>query len=406
MPRFEYKGRDRQGHAVQGELEAESELVAAEALMRRDIMPTALRQRSRHTLTINWAQLDFSTIALDELVMFTRQMYALMKAGIPIVRAIQGLALSAHTPMLRTTLTELAQDLSAGRSLSSAMREHPKVFNALFIALINVGENMGGLESVFLQLSNHFDLELETRKRLKSAVRYPLFVVIAIVVAMFILNVKVIPVFAGIFSKSGVELPLATRILLATSGFFVRWWWLLLLLMGGAVGGWLAWLRTAKGRLFWGQKQLKLPVMGNIIEQTLLARFGRTFAMMLKAGVPLHQSLNLVADAVDNDYVAGKIRDMRFGVERGDTLSRTAAASGLFTPLVMQMFAVGEETGQIEELMLEAAEYYEREVDYALKSVAARIEPILLVLVAIMVLIMALGIFTPMWDMLRAVRGH
>ena len=265
---------------------------------------------------------------------------------------------------------------------------------------------MGGLESVFLQLSNHFDLELETRKRLKSAVRYPLFVVIAIVVAMFILNVKVIPVFAGIFSKSGVELPLATRILLATSGFFVRWWWLLLLLMGGAVGVWLACLRTAKGRLFWGQKQLKLPVMGNIIEKTLLARFGRTFAMMLKAGVPLHQSLNLVADAVDNDYVAGKIRDMRFGVERGDTLSRTAAASGLFTPLVMQMFAVGEETGQIEELMLEAAEYYEREVDYALKSVAARIEPILLVLVAIMVLIMALGIFTPMWDMLRAVRGH
>ena len=406
MPRFEYKGRDRQGHAVQGELEAESELVAAEALMRRDIMPTALRQRSRHTLTINWAQLDFSTIALDELVMFTRQMYALMKAGIPIVRAIQGLALSAHTPMLRTTLTELAQDLSAGRSLSSAMREHPKVFNALFIALINVGENMGGLESVFLQLSNHFDLELETRKRLKSAVRYPLFVVIAIVVAMFILNVKVIPVFAGIFSKSGVELPLATRILLATSGFFVHWWWLILLLMVTTVVGWLSWLRTPAGRLFWGRKQLRLPVMGDIIEQTLLARFGRTFAMMLKAGVPLHQSLNLVADAVDNDYVAAKIRDMRLGVERGDTLLRCAAASGLFTPLVMQMFAVGEETGQIEELMLEAADYYEREVDYALASMAARIEPILLVLVAIMVLIMALGIFTPMWDMLRAVRGH
>ena len=146
--------------------------------------------------------------------------------------------------------------------------------------------------------------------------------------------------------------------------------------------------------------------MGDIIEQTLLARFGRTFAMMLKAGVPLHQSLNLVADAVDNDYVAAKIRDMRLGVERGDTLLRCAAASGLFTPLVMQMFAVGEETGQIEELMLEAADYYEREVDYALASMAARIEPILLVLVAIMVLIMALGIFTPMWDMLRAVRGR
>jgi len=406
MPSFDYRGRDNSGKAVQGTIDAESELQAADMLMRRDILPTALRQRAAHSLNINWDKLWQSHISLDELVMFTRQMYALMKAGIPIVRAIQGLAVSAHSPKLRTTLHDLAQELSAGRSLSSAMRARPMVFNSLFVALVQVGENMGGLEKVFLQLSNHFAMELETKKRLKSAVRYPLFVVIAIVVAMFILNVKVIPVFAGIFSKSGVELPLATRILLATSGFFVHWWWLILLLMVTTVVGWLSWLRTPAGRLFWGRKQLRLPVMGDIIEQTLLARFGRTFAMMLKAGVPLHQSLNLVADAVDNDYVAGKIRDMRFGVERGDTLSRTAAASGLFTPLVMQMFAVGEETGQIEELMLEAAEYYEREVDYALKSVAARIEPILLVLVAIMVLIMALGIFTPMWDMLRAVRGH
>ena len=236
--------------------------------------------------------------------------------------------------------------------------------------------------------------------------RYPMLVLGFIVDAMFILNIFVIPTFANMFAKFGVELPLATRILLATSHFFVNWWWLLLLLGVAAVGGWSRWIKTTKGELTWHRWQLKLPLIGSIISRSLLARFARSFAMMLRAGVPLNQALNMVAEAVDNAFVAGRIREMRTGVERGESLLRTAAASQLFTPLVMQMFAVGEETGQVDELMQEAAEFYEREVDYDLKTLTSRIEPILLVIVACMVLILALGIFTPMWDMMRAVRGH
>ncbi len=285
------------------------------------------------------------------------------------------------------------------------MQMHPKVFSSLFVAIIHVGENTGQLEEAFLQLANYFELELETRKRIKTAMRYPSFVMIAIGIAMVILNIMVIPVFAGMFAKFGVELPLATRILLATSHFFVHYWWLLLAILAGMVFGWRRWVATTKGKLTWHRWQLKLPIVGTIIERSLLARFARSFSMMLKAGVPLNTALTLVADAVDNAWMAGRVRDMRAGIERGESLLRTASSSGLFTPLVMQMIAVGEETGQVDDLLHEAAEYYEREVDYDLKSLTARIEPILIGIVAVMVLILALGIFTPMWDMMRAVRG-
>ncbi|WP_429190895.1 type II secretion system F family protein [Aeromonas veronii] len=405
MANFAYKGRDSQGNATSGVVEAANEMAAAEQLMRRGVMPTELKPGKAKSAAIDWSLLLEGGVKLDELVIFSRQMYALTRAGIPILRAIAGLEESTHSKPLKRALHSLGEDLGNGRPLSSSMQAHPKVFSSLFVAIIHVGENTGQLEESFLQLANYFELELETRKRIKTAMRYPSFVMIAIGIAMVILNIMVIPVFAGMFAKFGVELPLATRILLATSHFFVNYWWLLLAILAGMVFGWRRWVATTKGKLTWHRWQLKLPIVGTIIECSLLARFARSFSMMLKAGVPLNTALTLVADAVDNAYMAGRVRDMRAGIERGESLLRTASSSGLFTPLVMQMIAVGEETGQVDDLLHEAAEYYEREVDYDLKSLTARIEPILIGIVAVMVLILALGIFTPMWDMMRAVRG-
>ena len=405
MPTYQYQGRNGRGEAVNGAVDAPNEMAAAEILMRRGILPTALRAGKAARRNIEWSQLLEGGVDLEDLVMFTRQMYALTKAGIPIMRAIHGLAESSHNKPLRKALLALEAELGNGRPLSQAMQSHPRIFSSLFIAIIHVGENTGRLEEAFLQLSNYFSLELETRKRIKAALRYPLMVIMAIAIALVILNLKVIPVFASMFAKFGVELPLMTRFLLGMSALFVNWWWLMAAGVILIVGGWSYWIRTPSGRLIWGLWQMKMPIIGSIITRSLLARFARSFAMMLRAGVPLNQALSLVADAVDNAHVALRIRDMRSGVERGESLLRCAAASQLFTPLVMQMFAVGEETGQVEELMQEAADYYEREVDYDLKTLTARIEPILLVIVACMVLVLALGIFTPMWDMFSAVQG-
>jgi MSHA biogenesis protein MshG len=216
----------------------------------------------------------------------------------------------------------------------------------------------------------------------------------------------VIPSFAGIFSRFHAELPWATKVLLAMSTFFQHFWWLLLIALVALVFGLRYWVSTSQGRMVWHHYQLKMPIIGSILQRALMARFCRCLAMMLRSGVPINQAMHLVAEAVDNVYISAHIQAMRTGVESGESLLQTALGSKLFTPLVIQMIAVGEETGQIDTLMQESAEYYEREVDYDLQTLTSKIEPILIVMVAIMVLILALGIFTPMWDMMRVFKGQ
>jgi len=407
MPHYHFKGRDNQGNAVSGELDGVNEMAAAEQLMRRGIMPTALTEQKAKSagITLNWSLSFAKRITLEELVMFTRQMYALTKAGIPILRAIHGLEENTRGDALRRALATLKEDLGNGKPISVSMQAHPDVFSSLFVAIIHVGENTGKLEEAFLQLTRYFELEMETRKRIKTALRYPGFVLIALAIAMTVLNIFVIPTFANIFARFGAELPWATKVLLATSHFFVSYWPALLVGTGLTVFAVRRWLKTATGMMFWHRHQLRLPIVGSILKRALMARFCRSFAMVLRSGIPINQALSMVADAVDNVYIGQHVREMRTGVERGESLLRITTNSQLFTGLVIQMIAVGEETGMVDQMIQEAAEYYEREVDYDLKTLTAKIEPILIVIVAIMVLILALGIFTPMWDMMRVFKG-
>ncbi|MCE2572129.1 type II secretion system F family protein [Motilimonas eburnea] len=404
MASFEYKGRDAQGAPVNGRLEASDETAAADILLRRGVMPisiTPAKAESDFDLSL-WLE---RSIPLDQMVIFTRQMYSLTKAGIPIIRAINGLADSTHSKLLQRTLQDISEQMRNGRPMSVAMQAHPKVFNSLFLSIVNVGENTGQLDKAFLQLSEYMELEQETQKRVKAAMRYPSFVLMALAAAMVILNIFVIPTFAGMFGKFGVDLPWSTKVLMGTSAFFVNYWPHMLVALVISYFAIKAWYNTPSGRLTWDRYKLRLPIVGDIINRTLLARYARSFSMMLTAGVPLNSALSFVAKATDNAYMEQQVLGMRAGIERGESLLRTSNASGLFTPLVLQMIAVGEETGQVDELLQEAAEFYEREVDYDLKSLTAKIEPILIAIVAGMVLILALGIFTPMWDMMRAFKG-
>jgi MSHA biogenesis protein MshG len=285
------------------------------------------------------------------------------------------------------------------------MQMFPKVFSPLFVSMIHVGENTGRLDEALLQLANYYEQEVETRKRIKTAMRYPTFVISFIMVAMFVLNVKVIPQFSSMFARFGVDLPLPTRILIATSEFFVNYWMMMMVAMVAMGFAFKAWLNTANGREKWDKFRLRMPVVGELVNRAQLSRFSRTFALMLKAGVPLNQSLALSAEALGNKFLENRLLEMKSSIEAGGTISSTAINSGVFTPLVIQMISVGEETGRIDELLLEVADFYDREVDYDLKTLTARIEPILLVIVAGMVLILALGIFLPMWGMLDAIKG-
>jgi MSHA biogenesis protein MshG len=287
-----------------------------------------------------------------------------------------------------------------------ALNGHPKVFNTLFVSMISVGENTGQLDQAFRQLSVYLELERETRKRIKQATRYPLFVLSAMAVALVVINLFVIPAFSRVFAQFKADLPWATQVLIGTSQFFQDFWWLLALLFGASLYGFFKWIETDAGALKWDQIKLRLPIVGGIFERIALARFTRTFAMMYRAGVPLLQTLSINSASVGNRYIGQAILAMREGIERGEALTRTASTSGLFTPLVLQMMAVGEETGALDDLFVEVADFYEQEVDYDLKQLADAIEPILIVAMGIMVLVLALGVFLPMWELGSAARGR
>ncbi|HGS5166860.1 TPA: type II secretion system F family protein [Vibrio harveyi] len=377
MPTFRYQGRTLDGSSTSGKVDAVNSEAAAEALMNKGIIPLNLRlEKEAVKSKVSLSKLFVPAIPLEVIILFSRQLFSLTKAGVPLLRSMRGLLQNCENKQLKEALEDVVAELSNGRGLSSAMQPHSKVFSPLFVSMINVGENTGRLDQALLQLANYYEQELETRKRIKAAMRYPTFVIVFITIAMFILNILVIPEFASMFTRFGVDLPLPTRILIATSNFFVNFWGLLI-----------------------------AAIVGDIVNRAQLSRFSRTFSLMLKSGVPLNQSLALAGEALGNKFLENRILEMKSAIEAGSTISVTAINSKIFTPLVIQMIAVGEETGRIDELLLEVSDFYDREVDYDLKTLTARIEPLLLVIVAGMVMVLALGIFLPMWGMLDIIKG-
>jgi MSHA biogenesis protein MshG len=403
MANFNYTARNASGELTTGSLEANDASSVAQVLLGRKFTPIEIKEVTVSTsINVSWFT---AKIKLEDLVIFARQMYSLTKSGIPVIRAVKGLAETSNSERMAVILNDVCDQLERGRTLSSALYRHNHVFGQLFVSIVHVGENTGRLDEAFLQLSDYMEREQETRKQIKAATRYPTFVIFALVAALVIMNIFVIPVFARMFTSFGAELPIMTRILLATSDFFITKWPHLLVAIGLLVYLTSRYINTEKGRLNWDRTKLRLPIVGGIFERTLLSRFARSFSMMLRSGVPLTAALNLVADAVSNAYMSDKIGQMRKNIEKGESLSRVANSSKMFTPLVLQMINVGEETGRVDELLGEAAEFYEREVDYDLKSLTSKIEPILIMIVAAMVLVLALGIFTPMWNMMGAIQG-
>lgn len=416
MPVFSYKGRNGAGELVSGVLEGADSGAVATALFSSGITPVDIVAAARAPAGPRAAAtragaapapapararrgLFAPKIKNIDLMLFSRQLYTLLKAGVPIMRALGGLQESASNPLMREVLQGLRQGLDSGRELSSAMMRQAGVFSPFYLAMVRVGEGTGRLEEVFQRLFAHLEFQEFMRAQVKAALRYPAFVLIAMTMAIAIINVFVIPAFAKVFKGFGSELPLLTRVLIGVSDFTVQWWWLIL---GVAAGGWVLfswWTRTPAGGLRWDRMKLRIPIAGKIMLKATLARFGRSFALASRSGVPVVQGLTLVAQTVDNRWVATQVEKMRDGVERGESVLRTATNAGFFTPVVLQMVAVGEESGALDDMLEEIAELYQREVEYELKNLGAQIEPILIVGLGVLVLILALGVFLPIWDL-------
>jgi MSHA biogenesis protein MshG len=406
MPIYLYRGRNRAGGLLAGSTEADSAEAVATELMDAGIIPVQIAREVRKAdwrdaLPGGWAG---SRVGLDDLIIFCRQMYTLARSGIPIIRGITALSDTTRNPALAQALRDISESLRAGRELSEAFSRHPRIFSNLFISVVHVGENTGKLDEAFRQMGSYLELDRETRRRIKAATRYPMFVVCAICIAMVVINVFVIPAFARVFASFNAELPWATRLLIATSEFTVNYWPFILVGTGVAAALLRGYVQTEQGRLLWDRFKLKIPAIGNIIERATLARYAQSVAMTFSAGVPAVEALQVVAKAADNEYLSSKLAGMRAAVSRGESLSRAATASGIFTPLILQMMTVGEETGQIAEMHTQISDAYEAEVDYDLKRLSDAIEPILIVGIGAVVLVLALGVYLPMWDMATAVK--
>jgi MSHA biogenesis protein MshG len=407
MPMFQYRGRNQRGEVVTGQVDGATADAVASQLFNSGVVPVDIKESKSGAQDLNIAfrsWLGSDKVGLVDLAIFSRQLYTLLKAGVPIMQALRGLRDSTQSQALAKVVNDLVDSLDSGLEFSAALKRHPKVFPTLYVSMVQVGEATGSLDEVLLQMASYLDHEKATRDRVKEATRYPMIVLIFMVLGVFFISLYVIPAFAKLYAGFRIELPWATRVIIGLSDFVVNYKYYIVILGLLATIGVRMYLQTPEGRYQWAKRKLRLPVLGRIIYQSTLERFTRSLSIMLRTGVPLVQGMTIVSRAVDNDYIGERVLQMRDGIERGETIARTAIATGLFPPLVIQMITVGEEAGALDELMTNVAGYYEREVDYDIKNLSTAIQPILITVLGAMVLVLALGVFLPMWDMVQIAR--
>ena len=402
MALYLYKARTSRGDLQKGRFEGGTANEVADHLLASGLIPVDI-QALPDPVEFNLGEIlgknRSKAISLVDLQLFSRQLHTMLKAGVPILRALTSLREASVNPAFAKILADINDGLGQGRELSLCLARHPKVFDSFYLAMTRVGEMTGRLDGVLDRLAVHLDFERRAREQVKGAVRYPIFVMVALVVAVGVINLFVIPAFSKVYAGMHAELPIMTRILIASSSFtkeYIHW------IIGGigvALLGFRSWIHTPKGRYAWDRFKLRLPIVGKILRKSAMARFARSFALAARSGVPILQVLTVVSAVADNSYFAEKISNMREGVERGESLLRTATLAGIFTPVVLQMLAVGEETGELDTLLQEIAEMYEQEVEFEISTLSQQIEPILITALGAMVLVLALGVFLPIWDM-------
>lgn len=408
MAEFAYKGRSASGGLITGKLYGTSADAVAGRLVSIGITPVEVRDLA------NTGSLTMSDLSLrlgggqpttKDLVLFCRQMHTITRTGLPLLKGLTGLMQTTHNEILRAALVDVIASLESGRALAKSLQAHPNVFSPLFVNLVEIGEATGTLDVTFQRLYEYLSMDQEVRDRVKSAVRYPLIVLIAVAIALTVITVFVIPNFAPIFRTLGDNIPLPTRIIMGVSDFAINYWHIL---FGGAVLMYATgfyYVKTESGRLRWDRVKLAIPVTGVIVRNAALSRITRSLAVSLSAGLPINETLRTVSASIGNTWLGQKMSSLSTGIERGESLSSTAAQNELFTPLILQMIALGEETGALPELLEESSDYYKREVDYDLDNLSAALEPILIVTVGAVVLVLALGVFLPMWDMISQARA-
>ncbi|MCK4545836.1 MAG: type II secretion system F family protein [Candidatus Eisenbacteria sp.] len=402
MPVYLWKGKDGVGKAVSGEESAKDRPSAIRRLRKRKIIATQVREKPKD-VKISLGRKK--GVAVKDLAVFTRQFATMINAGLPIVLCLDVMAKQVEKPVLREVLTQVKESVQSGGTLSDSLSKHTKVFDELYSHMVEAGESSGALDAILERLAEYLEKAEQLRRRIKSAMMYPTIVTMIALLATSFLLIFVIPTFTKMFSDFGGQLPLVTRIVVAMSDFLIGYWWLLLALILGGRYAFMRYRATEKGREKVDRLLLKMPVLGTVLRKGAVARFTRTLGTLQVSGVPILEGLSITARTAGNVVLEKAILNTRDSVSRGETLTEPLKESGVFPPMVVQMVAVGEETGALDQMLTKIAEFYEDEVDTAVDGLTSVIEPVMMVFLGGLVGGMVIAMYLPIFKMITVIIG-
>ncbi len=400
MPIFKYRVRDRVGRLITGTIESNSLEMAGDQLYRLGYLPVEIEEAKERTLpAIQNIFIHVKKINLEDLVLFSQQLSTLYKAGLPILSGLKSIKDQMDNKKFAEIIENVCREIETGSTLHGAMSKYPQAFPSIFVNMVRAGETSGRLGEILDRFVNLGERELRTRQRLKEAMRYPKIVVISILIAFAILISFVIPRFASTFQQFNTPLPLPTRIMIMINKLIHSYWYTVLtvIVVSGLIFKRIS--REERWKIFWDRLKIRIPILGPLFIKIALTRFSYTFGILNRSGIPILQSIEITAKTLNNLILAQSVEEIGQKVKEGSTLSEAVIESGLFPPLIIQMISVGETTGALDEMLMRVTEYYDVEIDNALKKLPTYLEPALTLILGIFVLFLALAVFLPWWNL-------
>lgn len=402
MPIYNYQARDLKGIDHKGTIETSDPFRAARILSKKGLVVTSIKE-NKQSEGLKIFDKFFNRVSFTDLVVATRQLATMIESGLVLSEALDILEEQQNSPVFKKVLGEVSRDVKSGLDLASSLKKHPDVFPPLYSNLVKAGEQAGNLDVVLVQMASNLEKDREFRSKVRGALIYPAMIMLMMVVVVGIMMFFVIPRLTGLYSQSNIELPLPTKILIATSNFFITYWWAILIFIIITPILFQKWVATPSGKLTFDKILLKTPLVGRIIKGTTLTNFTRTFGLLTTAGVPILESLSIIRDVIGNSVYKIAIEQTYAGVERGLTFSAQLEAVGVFPKIIPQMFRVGEETGKVDKVAFKMADYFESEVDNLVKNLSVIIEPVILMVLGIGVGFLVLSIILPIYKLTTSI---
>ncbi len=399
---FNYEAKTQEGQSKLGTLEASSEDAALELLQRNQLIVLNLKKATNVSLFSRNIKI-FDSIPKKEIVIFSRQISALFQAKVPIIESLRTMAAQTENQSFKEILEKVTQSVDSGNPLSKALAEHKKVFTDFYISIVHSGELSGNLEEVFNYLADTLENEYYLTQKVKGAMTYPIFIVVALIGVMFVMMIWVIPNLTSVFKEANLELPLLTKIIVAMSEIFQVYWWLILIVLVGGVTGFLQWISTKTGKIIWSRVQLKLPVFGIILKKLYLSRFADSLSTLIKGGLPIVKSLEVTSMVVGNGVYKSIIDETIDAVKKGGTISSIFKTHKEIPIMVSQMVYIGEQAGKLDSTLKTVADFYHKEVESSMDNLVSLIEPLLILVLGVGVGILLVAILMPMYNLTTAI---